>query len=100
MIEIVDYPERFAEEPSAKDLRERARARVRRRWLSVESAISGNPWLDVRGPTTADFAIAVVSRWSTGKRWRRTNCPRIEALAASVARRDQTRSAWESHFGV
>lgn len=99
MIEIVDYPERFAEAASAKTLRERALARIRRRWLTVESAITGDPWLDASGPSTADLAIAVVSRWSAGKRWRRLNCPKIEAIVTGLARRAATRGVWESHFG-
>jgi GST-like protein len=99
MIEIVDYPERFVEKAAAKTLREGARTRIRRRWLTVESAISGDPWLDARGPSTADLAIAIVSRWSTGKRWRQSNCRRIEAIATALSRRDSTRAVWQSHFG-
>ena len=100
MIEIVDYPERFVEKAAARTLRERARARIRRRWLAVESAISGDPWLDVGGPSTADLAIANVSRWSTGKRWRQMNCQGIDAIATALSRRESTRSVWQSHFGA
>ncbi len=99
MIEIVDYPERFVDEAAAKKtVRERARSRIRHRWLAVESAISGDPWLDAHGPSTGDLAIAIVSRWSTGKRWRRSSCPRIEAMASALARDERTRDVWESHF--
>jgi GST-like protein len=100
MIEIVDYPERFAGKAAAKALRERALARIRRRWLTVESAITGNPWMSARGPSTADLAIANVSRWSTGKRWRQENCPGIEAIAAALSRRDSTQAVWQAHFGA
>ena len=98
MIEIVDYPQRFVGKAAAKTLREHARDRIRRRWLAVERAITGDPWLDARGPSTADLAIAVVSRWSTGKRWRRSSCPGIEAIAAALSARDSTRAIWASHF--
>ena len=100
MIEILDYPERFVEKAAAKTLRERAQTRIRHRWVTVESAITGDPWLDVRGPSTADLAIANVSRWSTGKRWRQKNCRGVDAIATAIARRKSTRSVWESHFGV
>ena len=100
MIEIVDYPERFGEKAAAKDLTERALARIRHRWLTVESAITGNPWMAARGPSIADLAIANVSRWSTGKRWRQENCPSIEAIAEALARRDSTRAVWQAHFGA
>jgi len=100
MIEIVDYPERFVEKASAKASKERARARIRRRWVAVESAITGDPWLDVRGLSIADLAIANVSQWSTGKRWRQLNCKGIDAIVTAIARRKSTRSVWESHFGA
>jgi GST-like protein len=101
MIEIVDYPERFsAGKAAAKVVRERALERIRRRWLSAESAVRGRPWLDVRGPSTADLAIANVSRWSTGKRWRADNCPGIEGIAAALAQRHSTRAVWARHFGT
>jgi len=99
MIEIVDYPRRFAEQAASKSIRERALARIRRRWLTVESAITGNPWLDARGPTIADFAIAVVSRWSTGSQWRRNNCSRIEGIAAALSCRAPSRAVWQTHYG-
>jgi glutathione S-transferase len=99
MIEIVDYPERFADKAGAKTLRERARARIRQRWLTVESAITGTPWMASRGLTTADLAIANVSRWSTGQRWRKANCPGIEAIADALANRESTRAVWHAHFG-
>lgn len=100
MIEIIDYPERFVTKSAARTLRARAQARVRRRWLAVESAVSGESWLDVKGPTVADLAIANVSRWSTGKRWRKVNCPGIESIAMALWQRERTRSVWESHFGA
>ena len=101
MIEIVDYPERFAERKAAAEtLKDRALERIRRRWLTVESAISGDPWLDRRGPSTADLAIANVSRWSVGKRWRQQNTPGIEAIAAALSGRDSTAGVWQTHFGA
>ena len=100
MIEIVDYPERFGEKAAAETLRDRAQARIRRRWLTVEAAITGNPWMGARGPSVADLSIANVSRWSAGKRWRQENCPRIDAIADALSHRDSTRVVWRTHFGA
>lgn len=100
MIEIVDYPERFAGKAAANTLKTRALSRIRRRWLTVESAITGDPWLDPLGPSTADMAIANVSRWSTGKRWRKQNCLGVDAIAAAFSQRDSTRNVWRRHFGT
>lgn len=99
MIEFVDYPERLVAPSAGRALRERGRERIRRRWVAVEAAIAGRPWLAGQGPTVADLAIAVVSRWSTGNRWRRANCPRIEAVAEALSSRPGTRSVWRKHFG-
>ncbi|MEL7047051.1 MAG: glutathione S-transferase family protein [Pseudomonadota bacterium] len=98
MIEIVDYPERFVDRSGAQALKERALARIRNRWETVESAIEGEPWLASRGPTIADLAIANVSRWSTGKRWRKKHCPRIDAIAYALSQRESTREVWLRHF--
>ena len=100
MIEIEDYPERFVSaEPAQKDLREHVRKRIRRRWLSVESALAGDPWLLKSGFSVADLSIATVSRWTTGKRWRKQNTPGIEALVAAVAGRKRAGPVWRRHFG-
>ncbi|MEO1077974.1 MAG: glutathione S-transferase family protein [Pseudomonadota bacterium] len=98
MIEIVDYPERFVDQSGAQALKERALARIRSRWETVESVIEGEPWLASRGPTIADLAIANVSRWSTGKRWRKKHCPRIDAIAYALSQRESTREVWRRHF--
>ena len=99
MIEIIDYPERFVEKAQAGFLKDKVRARLRRRWSAVEAAIAGDPWLGASGPSIADLAIANVSRWSTGKRWRSKNCPRIEAIAGALSRRESTGAIWMAHFG-
>lgn len=100
MIEIEDYPQRFVSAESAqKDLREHVRERIRRRWLAVESALAGNPWLLKSGFSVADLSIATVSRWTVGKRWRKQNTPGIEALAAAVAGRRAAGPVWHRHFG-
>ena len=70
MVEIVDYPERFAPEGAEADaLKARAIARIRERMLVVEAAIAG-PWLLAHEFSAADIYAAMFSRWSIGKDWR------------------------------
>ena len=100
MIEIRDYPERFvAAEAEREVILARSGERVRRRWLDVEAAISGDPWMLAGGFSVVDLSIATVSRWSTGQRWRREHCPKIEALTAAVAERPLAGAVWQRHFG-
>jgi GST-like protein len=100
LVEINDYPERFA--PRAEDapaIRDIARARWRERWLVVEQAIEGDPWLLRHGFNAADMYIAVVSRWAQQKDWRPGHVPRIEAIAAAIAQQPDVGAVWKRHFG-
>lgn len=100
MIEIVDYPERFADgEAAAKALWTKARDRIRDRWLTVESRIGGSNSYLAAGFSVADIYIANLSRWSTGKEWREENCPKIEAIHDAVSRRPRIAPVWTRHFG-
>ncbi len=99
MVEIVDYPERFAPQGEpAKALRGKARDRIRERFLVIESAIAG-PWLLASGFSAADIYAAMFSRWSMGKDWRDANLPRVCALADSLGERPKAGPVWKRHFG-
>ena len=99
MVEIVDYPQRFAPEGSdPKELLTKARDRVRERFLIVENAIAG-PWLLPSGFSAADIYVAMFIRWSIGKDWRAKNLPKVSALADAVSQRPRTAPVWAKHFG-
>jgi glutathione S-transferase len=99
MVEIVDYPQRFAPTGSdPKELLTKARDRVRERFLIVENAIAG-PWLLPSGFSAADIYIAMFSRWSIGKDWRAKNLPKVSALADVVSQRPRIAPVWQRHFG-
>lgn len=99
MIEIRDYPARFVEgEAAGKALIARAIERLRERWLGVEKAIAGDPWLLGDGFSIADLAIGCVSRWAVGKDWRAENCPKIERLNAAIFARPRAGPVWKRHF--
>jgi glutathione S-transferase len=99
MIEIEDYPERFAPGDAASSLREAARERVRERCLILERGISGDPWLLPSGFCAADIYAANLTRWIMDRDWRAANCPKIERLAAQVAARERIAPVWKRHFG-
>ena len=99
MVEIVDYPERFAPDgEQAKALRTKARDRIRERFLVIEKAIAG-PWLLASGFSAADIYAAMFSRWSMGKEWRDANLPRVCALANALGERPKAGPVWKRHFG-
>jgi len=96
-IEWVDYPERLA--PDAPDpLRQRLVERLRQRWLLLEAAISGDPWLLPSGFSAVDIYIANLSRWSLGREWRDANLPRVQRLTRAVTARPAIAPIWARHF--
>jgi GST-like protein len=98
MVEIVDYPERFAPEGEpAKALREKARDRIRERFFIIENAIAG-PWLLASGFSAADIYVAMFSRWSMGKGWREANLPKVCALAKALSERPKAGPVYKRHY--
>jgi glutathione S-transferase len=98
MVEISDYPERFAPQGvEAEALRLKARDRVRERILLVEQAIGG-PWLLASGFSAADIYAAMFTRWSECRGWRDEHLPKIMAIAAALARRPAIAPIWSRHF--
>lgn len=99
IVEINDYPERFATDPGGTEaMRERAREIWRTRWLVVEENISGEPYLSEHGFSVTDIYLAVVSRWAQQNAWRPTHVPKVERLTAAVAARPAIGPVWARHF--
>ena len=99
MVEIVDYPERFAPQGESADaLRLKARDRVRERILIVERMTAG-PWFLAEGFSVLDIYAAMFSRWSIGRDWRDAHLPKLNALAKALAARPAIAPVWERHFG-
>ena len=99
MVEIVDYPERFAPVGTEADaLRIKARDRVRERMLLIERSISG-PFLLAGGFSICDIYAAMFSRWSVGKEWRAEHLKRVTELATAVSERPKIAPVWVRHFG-
>jgi len=99
MVEIVDYPQRFAEDlGAAARLKEAARERMRERFLILENNISG-PWVLGDTFSAADFYAANLAPWFIGDEWRRAACPMVEAIRSGVAARAKVAAVWQRHFG-
>ena len=98
IVEINDYPDRFSpNDESAPAVRDVARSIWRDRWLVIEQAIAGTPYLVESGFCMTDIYIAVVSRWAQQDQWRPENLPRVEALTAAVAERPKLAAIWSRH---
>lgn len=99
IIEIVDYPARFAPDAeTGPGVREVAMNTWRQRWRTVEAALSDGPFLLGSQFCATDVYLAVLSRWDLPAEWRAANLPRLEQLAAAVARRPALQTLWQRHF--
>jgi glutathione S-transferase len=101
MVEISDYPERFGVNGDSKALRQKARERIRERLLIVERMCDG-PWFLPSGFSIIDIYAAMFSRWrgSIGKEWlAEGHIPKLDNLAAAVAKRPAIAPVWQRHFG-
>jgi glutathione S-transferase len=100
IIEIIDYPARFSPDAdSAAGVREVARRVWRERWLVLEHAIGGSPWLLASGFCWTDVYLAVLSRWSLPAEWRAEHLPKAERIARAVAQRKRLSTVWQRHHG-
>jgi glutathione S-transferase len=101
MVEITDYPQRFAPEgEQAEGLREAAKARIRERLAIVERQVAG-PWFLASGFSILDIYAAMFSRWrdSIGADWvAEGHIPKLEALAKALSERAAIVPVWERHF--
>lgn len=99
MVEIVDYPQRFASGDDAiQNLKDTARTRLRARFLVLEKAITG-PFILESGFGLADIYAANLGQFYVGHEWRREHCPKLEALTKKVAERPKIAPIWQRHFG-
>ena len=99
MVEIEDYPERFAPAGAeAAALKAKVVARIRERMLILETAIAG-PWILAHEFSAADIYAAMFTRWSAVKDWRDEHLPKLNAVVENLAARPRIAPVWQRHFG-
>jgi len=97
LVEIIDYPERFAPAPDAKPLAERAEAIWRERWRLLEANVSGSPYCLASGFAATDLYVTKLGVWLEAA-WRREHLPRVDGIIAAVRARPALRGVWARHI--
>lgn len=101
MVEVSDYPERFAPEGAAAEaLRGKAQERIRDRLLIVEGSVAG-PWFLPSGFSILDIYAAMFTRWRTsiGPEWlAEGHIPRLKAISVALRERTAIAPVWARHF--
>ncbi len=97
MIEIIDYPARFAPEGQpAEALRARAEAILHERWRVLEASVAGTPYCLASGFCATDLFITKFAVW-LDRAWRREHLPKVDALTAAVRARPSLQRVWQRH---
>jgi len=97
MVEIIDYPERFASTAdNEKALRKRADGLLRERWLVLEANVAGSPYCVTGGFSATDLYITKFSVW-LDEAWRREHLPKVDALTSAVLTRPALAAVWARH---
>ena len=78
---ISDRPGRFYEDPAGHDMLVKgALARRRALWQLMEAQIKPAKFIVGDTMTVLDIYAAMMSHWSPGRDWFRTNCPSLNAI--------------------
>lgn len=98
IVEIQDYPQRFAPTPADADaVRARADELWRKRWLVLESNLAGRPYAIPEGFCATDLYVTVLGRW-VDDAWRREHLPRVQGIMDAVRARPALAGVWPRHF--
>jgi glutathione S-transferase len=97
LVEMMDYPERFADSAEgAAAVRRRAAEISRQRWRLLEANVAGSPWCVASGFSAADLYIAKFAVWLDDG-WRAQHLPRVEELTRAVLARPALAPVWARH---
>jgi len=94
-----DFPERFSADPAHAPAIAARAVEMAHEVLGVIEAHAGigGPFLLGARFTVADIHLAVLSRFTGGRRWTPVHAPRLEALAQAVAARPACAPIWRRH---
>ncbi len=98
LIEMTDYPERFAERGICLEtLRTRAEKMVRERWRLLEANAAASPYCVASGFSATDLYVTKLGVW-LDEDWRREQLPRVEAIITAVRARPALAGVWARHI--
>ena len=100
MISLRDFPARWVEGEDAQQVfRETTGERLKVLWSQMESALQPAPYALGGGMSALDIYLAMVSRWSPGRKWLAENCPNLTAAVALTEQHPVVAKVWEKNFG-
>ncbi len=95
-----DFPERWVKGKDAQDaFRDKLTARQREMWQTLESQLMPSPYALGTSMTAFDIYLAMLSRWSPGRKWLLEHCPKVMAAVVLTEQHPIVQQTWEENFG-
>jgi GST-like protein len=92
-----DYPARWAGDDGKDALRKATDEHREALWRQMEAAAQA-PWFLGTRFSAIDLYIGVTHHWRPGPAWFAAHAPKLTAIAAAVARRDDLAAVWRANF--
>ncbi|MBL8514710.1 MAG: glutathione S-transferase family protein [Betaproteobacteria bacterium] len=95
-----DFPERWVDgEAQQKAFRDKLTARQREVWQVMERALNPSPYALGETMCALDIYLAMVSRWSPGRKWVQEHCPKLGAAITLTEEHPIVAQTWKENFG-
>jgi GST-like protein len=96
-----DFPQRWLEDESAQSaFRDKLTGRLREYWTILEANLVCAPYALGKNMTALDVYLAMVSRWTPGRKWLAVHCPRVTKSVKKTEKHPIIASVWERNFGA
>ncbi len=94
-----DFPERWvAGETAQAAFKDKLTERLKHFWTLIESQLDPSPYALGAQLSALDIYLAMVSRWTPGRKWFVEACPKIAAAVALTEQHPVVAGVWKKNF--
>ena len=94
-----DFPARWVEgESQQAEFRDKTGERLREYWRVLEASLKPAPYVLGGNMTALDVYLAMVAKWSPGRKWIREHCPKLIVSIELTEQHPVVKSVWEKNF--
>ena len=95
-----DFPQKWVDGEDAQEaFREKLTERQKLFWTLLESQLQPAPYVLGNTMSALDIYLAMLSKWTPGRKWIAENCPKIIAAVSLAEANPIVAKVWEKNFG-
>ncbi len=95
-----DFPAKWVDGDDAQEaFRNRLTERLQHFWKILEASLHPSPYLLGASMSALDVYVAMVSRWTPGRKWFAQNCPGLMGAVQLTEQHPVVAKVWEKNFG-